>query len=99
VTLVKEEKGVLPFTPAKYKKILYMPIEAEQGIAYSVKSGVGQHFKEMLEREGFDVVQYVPSKGFESMAQRYGDIVDRYDAIVYLANMATKSNQTTVRIE
>ncbi|MFH1513450.1 MAG: glycoside hydrolase family 3 N-terminal domain-containing protein [Bacillota bacterium] len=99
VTLVKEEQGVLPFTPDKYKKILYMPIEAEQGIAYSVKSGVCKHFREMLEAEGFEVDEYVPPHGFEGLAQKYGDIADVYDAIVYMANMATKSNQTVVRIE
>lgn len=99
VTLVKEEKGVLPFTPDKYKKVLYMPIESEQGISYSVKGGVCDHFKAMLEAEGFLVDTFVPLQGFEGLAQKGSDITDHYDAIVYMANMSTKSNQTTVRIE
>jgi len=99
VTLVKEEQNVLPFTPVKYPKILYMPIEAAQGVAYSVKSGVCQHFKEMLQSEGFEVDTYEPPQGLEGKAQRIADVVNVYDAIVYMANLATKSNQTTVRIE
>ncbi|HPF86710.1 MAG TPA: glycoside hydrolase family 3 N-terminal domain-containing protein [Candidatus Limiplasma sp.] len=99
VTLVKEEKGVLPLTVEKYPKLLYMPIEAEQGVAYSVKSGVCDHFKAMLEEEGFAVDTYTPSQGHEGAVQRMSYIPDHYDAIVYMANMATKSNQTTVRIE
>ena len=99
VTLVKEEKGVLPLTPVKYKRILYMPIEAEQGVGYSVKAGVCEHFKEMLAAEGFDVDTFVPSLGMEGRAARYNEYIEKYDAIIYCANMATKSNQTTVRIE
>ena len=57
------------------------------------------HFKEMLENEGFCVTTFEPPQGFEGKVPRYLDTVDEYDAIVYLANMSTKSNQTTVRIE
>jgi len=99
VTLVKEEKGVLPVTPAKYKRILYMPIEAEQGVGYSVKAGTCDKVKEMLIAEGFDVDTFVPSEGMEGRAARYKEYIEKYDAIIYCANMATKSNQTTVRIE
>ena len=52
VTLVKEEPGVLPLTPEKYKKILYCPIESGQGVAYSVKAGVCDHFKENAGKRG-----------------------------------------------
>lgn len=99
VTLVKEQPGVLPLTPQKYKKILYCPIESEQGVAYSVKAGVCDHFKAMLEGEGFTVDTFIPPQGFEGKSARYDETVGVYDAIVYLANLSTKSNQTTVRIE
>ena len=99
VTLVKEEKGVLPLTPARYPRILYMPIESEQGIAYSVKAGVCDRFLDMLKGEGFQVTLFSPPQGLEGMAQKTTDVTEHYDAIVYMANMATKSNQTTVRIE
>jgi len=50
-------------------------------------------------KEGFDVDQFDPNKGMEGMMTPYAAVTDKYDLIVYLCNMATKSNQTTVRIE
>ena len=100
MTLVKEEKGVLPITPDRYKRILYYPIESEQGVAYSVKAGVCDHFRRLLEAEGFAVDTFQPpKKGLEGLMASVNEIAEKYDLIVYLANMSTKSNQTTVRIE
>jgi beta-N-acetylhexosaminidase len=56
-------------------------------------------FKNLLEEEGFDIDQFDPNKGMEGMMTPYSAITEKYDLIIYLANMATKSNQTTVRIE
>lgn len=99
VTLVKEEAGVLPISPKKTPRILYYPIEAEQGFAYSVKVGVCEQFRKMLEEEGFQVSVFTPFGGKEGKVQTEKDIIDNYDLILYCLNMATKSNQTTVRIE
>lgn len=99
ITMVKEEQGVLPLSPKKYKKVLYYDIESQQGIAYSVRAGVAEKVKDMLCKEGFDIDVFKPNPSFEGLATRYGEIVEKYDLIIYLANMATKSNQTTVRIE
>lgn len=99
VTLVKEEKGVLPVVPDKYKKILFYPIESEQGVAYSVKAGVCDHFKKLLEEQGFEVETFVPTQGMEGTQRGINEVIEGVDLIVYLANMSTKSNQTTVRIE
>ena len=98
VTLVKEEKGVLPLDPGK-KRVLYYPIESEQGVGYSVKAGVCDHFKQLLEKEGFEVTTFVPAPMFEGKTPRQDEVTKGYDYIIYLANMSTKSNQTTVRIE
>jgi beta-N-acetylhexosaminidase len=99
ITIVKEEMGVLPVTPSRYKKVLFYDIESQQGVAYSVRAGVAEKFKELLEKEGFDIDVFKPASGFEGLFNRYEDIPNKYDLIIYLANMATKSNQTTVRIE
>lgn len=99
ITLVKKEEGVLPIDPKKYKKVLYYDIESQQGIAYSVRTGVAKKVKDLLVNEGFDIDVFKPSPGFEGLASSYKDITEKYDLIIYLANMATKSNQTTVRIE
>lgn len=99
VTLVKEEPGVLPISPDKTKRVLLYPIESDPGFIYSVQSGVCTSFKELLEQEGFDVTTYIPQKGFEGMLSSQKEYLDKYDIMIYIANMATKSNQTTVRIE
>ncbi|CAH2713140.1 glycoside hydrolase family 3 N-terminal domain-containing protein [Neobacillus drentensis] len=99
ITIVKEETGVLPLSPKKYKKVLYYDIESQQGFAYSVRTGVAEKVKNLLEKEGFDIDVFKPNPDYEGLADRYGEITEKYDLIIYLANMATKSNQTTVRIE
>ena len=98
ITLVKEEPGVLPLNPQK-KRVLYCPIEAEQGVSYSVRAGVCEEFKTMLEQEGFQVTVFIPDKTHEGGVTRSDFFQQNYDYIIYLANMSTKSNQTAVRIE
>ena len=99
ITLVKEEKGVLPLTPDKYKKVLLYPIESEAGFAYSVRVGAVDLFKDALIKEGFDVDIFQPSQGFEGMMTSYKEMQEKYDLMLYIANMGTRSNQTTIRIE
>jgi len=99
ITLVKEQKGVLPITPEKYKRVLLYPIESEAGFAYSVRVGAVQLFEEALHKEGFEVDVFLPSQGFEGMMTGFKDMADKYDLMLYIANMGTRSNQTTIRIE
>jgi beta-N-acetylhexosaminidase len=98
-TLVKEEPGILPLTPGKYPRVLFYEIEAQQGYAYSVRAGVAEAFRKLLEKEGFKTDVFEPAKAFEGRVKPTTDITGNYDLIVYLANMSTKSNQTVVRIE
>ncbi|ASA19767.1 glycoside hydrolase family 3 protein [Paenibacillus donghaensis] len=99
ITLVKEEAGILPVTPERYKRVLYYDIESSQGVAYSVRAGVADMFRDLLIQEGFEVEQYSPAQGMEGGMKAQSEFVGKYDLILYLANMSTKSNQTTVRIE
>ena len=99
VTLVKEEKGVLPLSSERTPRMLLYPIASEQGVMYSVAAGVTESFQERMEKEGFHVTKFQPYKGLEGMMTSQAEFLDNYDIILYLANMATKSNQTTVRIE
>ncbi|HET7723785.1 MAG TPA: glycoside hydrolase family 3 N-terminal domain-containing protein [Propionibacteriaceae bacterium] len=99
ITLVKEEIGVLPLTPAKYRKLLFVPIESEQGVAYSVRAGACDIIRTKLEAEGFDIDVFKAKNFFEGEVDRTSDFIGVYDAILYVANLSTKSNQTTVRIE
>lgn len=100
ITLVKEQPGVLPITPDKYRRILFYPIEPPAGgeSAYQVTPAV-ENVKALLEKEGFQVDEFVPQPFGEGFTARYHDVVDKYDLILYVANLTTKSNQTVVRIE
>lgn len=99
VTLVKEQPGVLPISVQKYPRILYYPIESQQGVAYGAKQGVCDHFREMLEKEGFQVTTFQPEPMFEGKVKRESDYTDHFDLALYVVNLVTKSNQTAVRIE
>jgi beta-N-acetylhexosaminidase len=100
ITLVKEEKGVLPISTDKYKKILFYSIESSGGFSqYSVKAGVGENIMERLRDKGFEVEAFVTPTGSEGRTPPTTAITEQYDLIIYLANLATKSNQTAVRIE
>ena len=99
ITLVKNKDNILPISPETHKKVLFYGIESAEGFAYSVRVGVVDQFKKLLEEQGFEVDRFVPKPGFEGMVTPFSAIPDKYDLIIYLANIATKSNQTTVRIE
>ena len=100
ITLVKEEKGVLPISPDKYKRILVYKKEGQKSaFGGGVKEGACDKFIGKLKKQGFDVTVFVPGGGWEGMAAPVSDITERYDLILYLISLATKSNQTVVRIE
>ena len=100
ITLVKSEPGVLPISPEKYKRILVYDIESgENPLGYARASGIFERVRPLLEKEGFIVTRFVPKAGNEGKTTAFHDIVGKYDLIMYFCNLATKSNQTTVRIE
>lgn len=100
ITLVKEEEGVLPLNVNKYKKILVYKKEGESSaVGGGTTSGACDKFVEMLKKEGFYVDVFKPTGGWEGMAKPISDYTNNYDLIVYLVSLATKSNQTVVRIE
>ena len=100
ITLVKEEKDVLPITKEKYSKILFYPIESEGGVAiYKTESGIGEKVMNMLRNKGYQVDTFKSLSGSEGRTIPTSDVIDNYDLIIYIANLATKSNQTAVRIE
>lgn len=100
VTLVKDKGGILPLDPARHRRVLLHAIRSE-GSFYGGggQEDIAEIFRERLEREGFAVTVFAPAQGMEGMAQKYADTADGYDLILYVCNLTTKSNQTTVRIE
>lgn len=100
ITLVKEQRGVLPLTAEKYKRVLVYDIESgENPLGYARASGIFEKVRPLLEKEGFAVTRFVPKPGNEGKTTSFKEIAENYDLILYFCNLATKSNQTTVRIE
>ena len=100
ITLVKSEKGVLPISPDKYKRVLVYKKEGEvNAFGGGIAAGTCDRFIEKLRAQGFDVDVFVPGGGWEGMAKPVREVYDKYDLILYLVALATKSNQTVVRIE
>ena len=100
ITLVKNIQNVLPINPNKHKRVLFYAIESGEGqMGFSVDVSANNHFMDKLKEKGFEVTKFVPKPGFEGMMASSEEIKNNYDLIIYSANMATKSNQTVVRIE
>lgn len=89
ITLVKEEKGVLPLK--KGKRILYIPLENKSQEPKPIKTKPCQQIYDRLKEEEFWVEVFGNETGIP--------ISEKYDYILYVANLKTRSNQTVVRIE
>ena len=95
---MKEQDGVLPYV-RPVPRLLFYPVEADAGYTYSVRSGACELIRQKLVAEGFAVDVFEPKNLFEGAVDKTTDYIGVYDAILYVANLSTKSNQTTVRIE
>lgn len=99
VTLVKDTQKLLPITPEKYKRIrLYVLGDKEGG--FKEGSAVTEIIKSALEKEGFEISLY-DDKNLD-FSEVFGGSVEslkeKFDLALYVANLETASNQTTVRI-
>lgn len=100
ITLVKEQPGILPLSPEKYKKILVYSLEPEAGGGgqYYVRPACDKFF-DLLKNEGFNIDKYVNKATSEGRLVRFDEMKDSYDLIIYVANYTTRSNQTVIRLE
>lgn len=89
ITLVKEQKGVLPLKAGK--RILYIPLENRYGEPKPIETRPCQRVYDRLVKEGFSVEVFGTETGIPT--------AEKYDYILYVANLKTRSNQTVVRIE
>jgi beta-N-acetylhexosaminidase len=102
ITLVKEENGVLPISPQKYPRLLVYGLESKDKVSDTNMGAVEdavEHFISFLKAEGYAVTKFIPDGKWEGLAVSTQEIISQYDLIIYVANLATKSNQTVVRIE
>lgn len=100
ITIVKREKGVLPIDKNKVKKITVYGIEGgANALGYARENGLVPVFCDLLRAEGFDVSVFEASGVYEGLQSSFESVKESADMMIYLCNLATKSNQTTVRIE
>lgn len=101
VTLVKDTQNLLPVTPEKYKRVrLYILGDSEDG-GFKEGEKASDKVKEKLEKEGF-VVDVFDNKKLDFREIFEGGIDElkaKYDLVIYVANIETASNQTTVRVD
>ena len=100
ITLVKQENGVLPISVEKCKRILLYDIEGgENALGYNRAGGIGDAMQKELEKRGYEVTRFQPTGVYEGLQSSFREMCSNYDLMLYVCNLATKSNQTTVRIE
>lgn len=94
VTLVKNNENVLPISPDKTKRILLEVLGD-----YPSTERVTEHWKTLLEKEGFEVSLY--QKEDFSMTPDFSvrAFLNQYDMVLYIGNMENASNQVTNRYQ
>ncbi|MBU3099486.1 MULTISPECIES: glycoside hydrolase family 3 protein [Clostridium] len=99
VTLVKDTQKLLPISPEKYKRIRLYVLE-ENGGGFKEGASVTANLIEGLENAGFEVYLFDNKKlDFrEVFTGSVNELKEKYDLMLYVANIETASNQTTVRI-
>lgn len=100
ITLVKDTENLLPIDAHLHRRVLLYPLtNGENDFGSGGGEDIGGMFASALEAEGFSVTLFEGGGGFEGMAAPYSSITEHYDLLIYVANLATRSNQTSVRIE
>lgn len=97
ITLVKSD-GTLPIKNAKGKRVLLYVIGDEAAYG-NIAGGKSLYFQKRLESEGFAVTRFDASLGLEGGMVPYSNVPVNFDYVFYFCALATKSNQTSVRIE
>lgn len=101
VTLVKDTQKLLPINSDRYKRVrLYILGDSEDG-GFKEGEKASDKVKEKLEKEGF-IVDVFDNKRLDFREVFEGGIEElkaKYDLVIYVANIETASNQTTVRVD
>ncbi|MEN8078776.1 glycoside hydrolase family 3 N-terminal domain-containing protein [Clostridioides difficile] len=101
VTLVKDTQKLLPISADKYKRVrLYILGEDSDGGFKDGESATSK-IKDKLEEQGFEVDVFDNKKlDFREIFNGgINELKDKYDLVIYIANVETASNQTTVRLD
>lgn len=97
ITLVKDRDNLLPLDPVRHKRIyLHSIVDCRDVRGNEAK--VTAAVREALEREGFTVTVHDNLAPAMKSVPYYTDVVNGYDLILYVLNVATYSNKTTNRL-
>lgn len=96
VTLVKDEEHNLPISPKSHPKLLLYVMGDREDFYGNQK--VGTMFMEAMKKEGFDIDLFDYSVHFPNPDETTQEIINTYDAVIYVLSEGTSSNQTTVRL-
>ena len=94
VTLVKDTVGLLPVSAKKHRRVLFELLGD-----FPSNDRVKAQFLSLLEKEGFEVTEYVPET-LETIFQdsEVEKFKSKYDLVIYVGNIENASNKTTARI-
>ena len=95
ITLVKEEKGIFPITPARFPRVLFCPLD-KNGNTADEKSANGKLLA-AFRAAGFEVTLFEPKRVTEGNLPSVNEIAAQYDLIVYSA-MVRARYQPVARI-
>jgi len=99
-TLIKNLQDIIPLDVNKYRRMLLCPMFTGENAYMGGGNEDIDKIREAFEGEGFEVSIYQPPASLqEGFSVSHKDMVSKYDLLVYVSNLITKSNQTTVRIE
>lgn len=96
ITLVKDTQGLLPVTPRTHKRIWLHVLGDEPAFrgGYRCKEKVIRK----LEAEGFEVTCLEGTRLEQTFALPVSELKERFDLILYVANVITGGNNTVNRI-
>lgn len=98
ITLVKEEAGVLPFDPVHKRRILLFPMENKLMEKEDEVSAPVAQLIALLRKEGMQVTIFDKAMSEDPAFQSECFFEDNFDVVLYVANLAAGSNQTSVRM-
>ncbi len=83
ITLVKEEKGIFPITPERFKRVLFCPLDNKGNTADDGTPNA--RLRKAFEDKGFEVSVFVPQNVTEGNMASVSEMAEKYDLIVYSA--------------
>lgn len=95
ITLVKDTQNILPINSSKYKRVLLQILGD-----FPSNERVYTNFKRELEKNNFEVIDYVPEtvEEFFTRKNTVKEFKEKYDLVIYIGNIENASNKTVSRI-